>query len=98
MISVTLVDTNTYEVVCSRGAGDPGEAKQETVHRVRMSPETYRKLCGGAFTHEWLIVQAFQFLLERESNTEILEEFDLSTINRYFPEFEDEIARRLNRH
>ena len=39
----------------------------------------------------------FQFLLEREPNTSILREFDLSVINRYFPEFEAEMAKRLAR-
>ncbi len=89
MISVSLVDANTYEVIVS---GDT-----ETAHRVRMSPDYYRKLSGATVTHEWVLVQAFQFLLEREPNTSILEEFDLSVINRYFPEFEDEMTQRLGR-
>ncbi len=89
MISASLVDANTYEVVVS---GDT-----ETVHRVRMSPDYYRKLSGAQFTHEWVLIQAFQFLLEREPNTSILKEFDLSVINRYFPEFEDDMAARLGR-
>ena len=89
MIAASLVDANTYEVVVS---GDV-----ETTHRVRMSPDYYRKLSGAQFTHEWVLVQAFQFLLEREPNTSILKEFDLTAINRYFPEFEDEMATRLGR-
>ena len=67
----------------------------ETTHVVSMSQDYYRQLCGARVTHEWVIVQAFKFLLERESNTEILPEFDLHIINRYFPEFEAEIAKRL---
>jgi hypothetical protein len=89
MISASLVDANTYEVVVS------GES--ETVHRVRMSPDYYRKLSGAQFTHEWVLIQAFRFLLEREPNTSILKEFDLSIINRYFPEFEEDMAARLGR-
>ena len=89
MISASLVAANTYEVVVS------GET--ETVHRVRMSPDYYRKLSGSTVTHEWVLIQAFQFLLEREPNTSILKEFDLTAINRYFPEFEDEMATRLGR-
>ena len=58
MISVTLVDANTYEVVVGDGT--------RSVHRVRMHGDYYRKLSGGAFTHEWVLVQAFRFLLERE--------------------------------
>ena len=87
MISVSLVDANTYHVVVEKDV--------ETTHVVSMSQDYYRKLCGARVTHEWVIVQAFKFLLERESNTEILPEFDLPVINRYFPEFEAEIAKRL---
>jgi hypothetical protein len=89
MISASLVDANTYEVIVS------GET--ETVHRVRMSPDYYRKLCGSTVTHEWVLIQAFQFLLEREPNTAILTDFDLAVINRYFPEFEAVMAQRLGR-
>ena len=89
MISASLVDANTYEVVVS------GES--ETVHRVRMSPDYYRKLSGAQFTHEWVLIQQFRFLLEREPNMSILKEFDLSLINRYFPEFEEDMAARLGR-
>ncbi len=87
MISVSLVDANTYQVVVEKDV--------ETTHVVSMSQDYYRQLCGARVTHEWVIVQAFKFLLERESNTEILPEFDLHIINRYFPEFESEIAKRL---
>jgi hypothetical protein len=89
MISVSLIDANTYQVVVEKDV--------ETTHVVRMSQEYYRELCGATVTHEWVIVQAFNFLLERESNTEILSEFDLHVINRYFPEFENDIKARLDR-
>ena len=89
MISVSLIDANTYQVVVEKDV--------ETTHVVCMSQEYYRELCGATVTHEWVIVQAFNFLLERESNTEILSEFDLHVINRYFPEFEDDIKARLDR-
>ncbi len=89
-ISVTLVDADTYEVVID---GPP-----ETTHRVYMSQAYYRELCGGQVTHEWLLVQAFRFLLEREPNTAILREFDLPVVGEFFPEFEREIVARLTRH
>ena len=59
MINVSLVDADTYQVVVER---DP-----ETTHVVHMSQEYYRQLCGAMVTHEWLLVQAFNFLLEREA-------------------------------
>ncbi len=89
MISVQMVDANEYEVVVQ------GDA--ETRHRVHMSQEYYRALCGATVTHEFVLMQAFRFLLEREPNTAILREFSLPDIASYFPEFEDEIKMRLNR-
>jgi hypothetical protein len=90
-ISVTLIEPDTYEVVVGR------EGTTQTTHRVHMTQADYRRLCGGAVTHEWLIVQSFRFLLEREPNTAILEEFDLPVIGRYFPEYEAELRSRLER-
>ena len=89
MISVNLVDADTYQVVV--------EAETETEHRVTMSQAYYRELCGATVTHEFVVMTAFRFLLEREPNTAILAAFDLTDINRYFPEFEQEIKLRLDR-
>ena len=86
MISATLVDVNTYEVVV-----DGSERSSETSHRVLLDPDYYRKLCSGTVTHEWLIIQSFKFLLAREPNTAILASFELQDINRYFPEYEGEM-------
>ena len=87
MISVSMVGINEYEVVV--------EKPTETTHRVTLSPDYYQRLCGAKVTHEWLIIQAFRFLLEREPNTAILASFDLHDINGYFPEFETALAQRL---
>jgi hypothetical protein len=89
MISVSMVEANTYEVVVA--------GENETRHRVHMSQDYYRELSGGTVTHEWVLVQAFQFLLEKESNTQILREFDLQALNQYFADFEENLAGRLNR-
>src|SRR5207247_472207 len=40
-----------------------------------------------------LVRRSFEFLLAREPNNAILREFDLSTIERYFPEYAREIRR-----
>ena len=89
MIGVNMVAANVYEVVV--------EGETETTHRVHMSQDYYRQLCGATVTHEYVLVQAFRFLLEREPNTAILPEFDLPEIARYFPEFEEELKQRLDR-
>ena len=44
---------------------------------------------------ERLVRASFEFLLEREPASSILAEFELSDIARYFPEYWDELARRL---
>ncbi|MEQ8692285.1 MAG: hypothetical protein RIC89_15800 [Pseudomonadales bacterium] len=89
MISVQMIDANLYEVCV--------EGETETTHRVSMSQEFYRSLCGATVTHEFVLVTAFRFLLEREPNTAILAAFDIEDISRYFPEFEAEVKDRLNR-
>lgn len=90
MISASLVGVNVYEVVV-----DGSDGAEETIHQVSLSPDYYRKLTGGTITHEWLIIQSFRFLLEREPASAILASFDLEDVNRYFPEFEEEIRRRV---
>jgi len=90
MISATLVDVHTYEVVV-----DGKEGSEESTHQVTLQPDFYMKLCGGTITQEWVIIQSFRFLLEREPNTAILKCFDLQDIGRYFPEFEEELTGRL---
>ena len=63
-----------------------------TTHRVRIS-RTEGERYGGSDVAD-LVRRSFDFLLAREPNTSILREFDLSTIERYFPEYAREIARR----
>jgi len=63
-----------------------------TTHRVRIS-KTERERYGAGDVPD-LVRRSFDFLLAREPNTSILREFDLSTIERYFPEYAREIARR----
>ena len=40
---------------------------------------------------------SIEFLLEREPASSILPEFSLDVIGSYFPEYEDELPRRLGR-
>ena len=89
MISVNMVAANIYEVIV--------EGDQETTHRVHMSQDYYRQLCDGTVTHEYVLVQSFRFLLEREPSTAILAEFDLPDVSQYFPEFEAQVRERLMR-
>ncbi len=87
MIKVTPTQGNQYKVTVNKGT--------ETSHLVTIRPDDYERLTGGESSHEDLLQESFLFLLERESNTSILREFDLMTIQRYFPDYEREIKSRL---
>jgi hypothetical protein len=71
--------------------------KGETRHHVTMSRDTYARLTGSQFSPEQCVEAAFAFLLEREPKETILRRFDLTVIARYFPEFEREFPRYLQR-
>jgi hypothetical protein len=62
-----------------------------TAHRVRVSLPERDRYGGPHADVEDLVRRSFEFLLARESNTSILREFSLSTIERYFPEYGKEI-------
>ena len=87
LISVSMVDANTYQVVV--------EGADETEHRVVMGPDYYKRLSRGEFTHELVLVQAFRVLLERDANVSIPAEFDLKEFIAGDIEIESKIASRL---
>ena len=49
----------------------------------------------GAVEPEQLVRESIEFLLEREPSTSILPEFSLEEIGRFFPEYFQELPRRL---
>jgi len=65
-----------------------------TAHRVTVPPGFVDGL-GVQTDPERLVRESFAFLLEREPSTSILRRFSLDDISRYFPEYRQEIARRL---
>ena len=73
---------------------DVRDGGQQTTHRVSV-PE---RIGGVGLPAEGLdeaVRASFEFLLERESPTSILRQFSLSDISGYFPEYPQELARRL---
>ena len=72
---------------------DPDSSTSE--HEVELTQADYRRLSGGKATPERLVEESFRFLLEREPKESILRRFALPVIGRYFPEYEQEIKRRL---
>ena len=85
MIEVEKKDKDEFKVIVTYEGVN-------TEHNVSLDDAYYQKLTGGKITKEELIKRSFEFLLMRESNQSILSSFDLSVINRYFPEYEDEIS------
>ncbi|MDZ7736380.1 MAG: hypothetical protein U5P41_09955 [Gammaproteobacteria bacterium] len=87
MMEVRKINDTTFDVSVT--------GKTTTRHRVTLSESYYKQLTAGGVSPETLLEKSFEFLLEREPNTAILAEFDLGLINRYFPEYENEIQRQL---
>ena len=78
-IAITPAGEREYEVTVE------GSSR----HRVTV-PERF-----GGEDLERVVRESFEFLLEREPAASILPEFSLDVIGRYFPEYEDELPRRL---
>jgi hypothetical protein len=76
-------------VIRASGDGHVAEVtvndRETTKHRVRIS-RAERERYGGRDVAD-LVKRSFDFMLAREPNTSILREFDLSTIEGYFPEY-----------
>jgi hypothetical protein len=87
-IRVERVHGETYQVVVTEGG-------KRTTHTVEIDPAYHRELTGGDVTPDVLIRKSFEFLLEREPKESILPSFTLTVIRRYFPEYENEIRRRV---
>ncbi|MEX1014060.1 MAG: hypothetical protein WDZ80_02785 [Candidatus Paceibacterota bacterium] len=65
-------------------------------YKVHLNEEYYKKLTDEEIKPGQLIEKSFQFLLEREPKTSILKEFNLEIINKYFPEYEENIYSSKN--
>ena len=66
-----------------------------TAHTVTVPEALLDDLDLGPGDAERLVRESFAFLLEREKPTEILGEFSLDEIGRYFPDYRSEIATRV---
>jgi len=83
MITVKKINDNTFEVTV--------EESVTTTHRVHLSDDYYNQLTQQVVSREELIKKSFEFLLQHESNTMILSQFDLPIIQSYFPNYEESI-------
>ncbi|MEX0874001.1 MAG: hypothetical protein WD646_04705 [Actinomycetota bacterium] len=67
----------------------------ETEHIVRVADDYVSRLGLDHADRRGLVERSFEFLLEREPKESIMRSFDLSVIERYFPEYPDEINNRM---
>ena len=65
-------------------------------HIVTLNDDIHNEMTKGFKSKEELILFSFKFLLERENNTSILSNFNLETIQNYFPEYKNEIQNWKN--
>ena len=61
--------------------------KMKTSHNVLITDKTYKKLTNGVITKFELVERSFQFLLDREPNTSILNNFEIEIISHYFSDY-----------
>ena len=85
-IDVTSVGPREFEVTV--GGSD-------TEHRVTVPEGLISDLGLPEYDLERVVRESFEFLLEREPATSIMPEFSLDVIPNYFPEYEDELPKRL---
>lgn len=71
------------------------EQGSQTRHEVSVSRAELQLLDTDAASVEPVVEESFRFLLEREPKESILRRFTITDIGRYFPEYQNEIGRRL---
>lgn len=93
-IDITRTQQGIYDVQVVDGA-------QTTTHRVDASREVVAAVASGATIdeidlEEKVVRVSFEYLLEREPADEILDEFALNDISKYFPSYQKDIVSRVN--
>ncbi len=86
-IIINEIDLTTFKVTVV--------APMPTNHQVTVNLSYALSLTASKISTEQLLKNSFEFLLAREPNTSILRSFDLSVINRYFPEYEQTMRDQL---
>jgi hypothetical protein len=70
-------------------------ADGRTSHHVAVPEDLIAELGLPEDDLERVVRESFEFLLEREPASSIMSEFSLDLIARYFPEYPQELPRRL---
>ena len=85
-IKVTPTGAREFEVVVGEG---------QSTHRVTVPEDLIVELRLPEEDLEGVVRKSFEFLLEREPASSILPEFSLDVIPNYFPEYKEELPKRL---
>ena len=78
-ILVEEVSPNNFKVVVTQ--------RSTSEHHVTVSKDFLNQFTKYNISPENIVKHSFEFLLDREPNTSILKEFDISVISNYFPEY-----------
>jgi hypothetical protein len=87
-ITITPIEPEWFDVRIEEG-------DTTTTHRVQAPAALLEDLGLADADRERVVRESLEFLLEREPPSSILGEFSLDVIPRYFPEYFDELRRRL---
>jgi hypothetical protein len=91
-----MTDITVIELGDLRFGVEVAEGEQaRSAHTVTVPEDLLDDLAITPQEAERLVRESFEFLLEREKPTQILREFRLDEIGRYFPEYRTEIADRM---
>jgi len=73
------------------------EEKSSSQHTVTLGKEFYEKMAAGRpLEPSEIVKKTFEFLLEREAKETILRSFDLTSVSRYFPDYEEALRKSLH--
>jgi hypothetical protein len=88
-ITITELEPGTFGVQVEEG-------HETTSHRIRLEDDFLDDAGLDTFEREALVRETFEFLLEREPATAIMAEFGLDDVQRFFPDYVEELSRRLS--
>ncbi|MGH8986715.1 MAG: hypothetical protein ACRDY6_23025 [Acidimicrobiia bacterium] len=87
-ITITELEPGTFDVQVEEG-------HETTSHRVRLEADFLDEAGLDAVEREVVVRETFEFLLEREPASAIMSEFGLDDVQRFFPDYVEELTRRV---
>ncbi len=70
------------------------DEKGQSQHNVHVDKDFLMRI-GQDHNPEKVVKSSFEFLLERQPKEAILQEFDITTISHFFPDFIPELEKKL---